>query len=144
MPHKPEDFVGAWCLIDWRIEYENGGVTRPFGQDASGYIVYAASGIMTASIARQNRPSFGIANARNADPAQKAAAFDSYFHYAGSWYIEGEHIVHDVTLSLNPDMVQSEQRRLAVWEGDGTLSLSAKEPLSDGTVRHHILQWTSH
>lgn len=143
MPHDPENFIGAWHLIDWRIEYSDGGVTRPFGEGAHGYILYAADGTMTASIAQAARPAFGIPNARNATLEQKAQAFDSYFHYAGPWRIEGEEVVHSVTLSLNPDMTGTEQRRLAVFDGLGGLTLSAHEALKDGASRHHILQWRS-
>ena len=141
MPHKPEDFIGAWQLVDWRIEYSDQGVTRPFGEGAHGYIVYSADGTMTASIAKSARPPFGFANARNASADQKAAAFDSFFHYAGLWRIEGEEVVHAVTLSLNPDMTGTDQRRLAAFDGLGELTLSAHEALKDGTNRHHILQW---
>lgn len=141
MAHSPQDFIGAWQLVDWRIEYSDGGVTRPFGDGAHGYIIYSADGTMTASITKAARPAFGIANARNASAEQKAAAFDSYFHYAGPWQIEGEEVVHQVTMSLNPGMTATEQRRLAVFDGSGGLTLSAHEPLKDGASRHHILQW---
>lgn len=142
MPHKREDFVGAWRLNDWRIEYADGGVTRPFGEDVQGYILYSADGIMTASIAKVARPPFGIPNARNAASSQKSEAFDSYFHYAGPWRIDGQYVVHSVTMALNPDMTGTEQRRLAVFDGAGGLTLSAREELTNGTTRHHILQWT--
>jgi Lipocalin-like domain len=141
MPHKSSDFIGAWKLVDWRIEYPDGSVTRPFGDGAHGYIVYAADGTMTASIAKANRPTFGIANARNASDHQKAEAFDSYFHYAGPWRIEGEDVIHTVTMSLNPDMTGTEQRRRAVFVRSGDLTLSAAELMKDGRARHHILQW---
>ncbi len=141
MPHSPQDFIGAWHLVDWRIEYSDGGVTRPFGEGAHGYIIYADDGTMTASISKATRPPFGIANARNATTEQKAAAFDSYFHYAGPWRIDGEVVVHQVTMSLNPDMTGTEQRRLAVFSGSSGLTLSAHEASKDGVSRHHILQW---
>ena len=127
--------------MDWRIEYSDGSVTRPFGDAALGYIVYSANGIMTASIAKGERARFGIANARNAPAERKAAAFESYFHYAGPWRLEGEIVVHSVTLSLNPDMTGTDQRRLAVFDNGGGLTLSAHEPLKNGASRHHILQW---
>jgi Lipocalin-like domain len=141
MPHKPEDFVGTWQLVDWRIEYSDGGVTRPFGEGAHGYIIYAADGTMTASIAKGSRETFGIANARNAHADQKAQAFDSYFHYAGPWRIDGEVVVHTVTMSLNPDMTGTHQRRRAQFHANDELTLSAKERLKDGTERQHILLW---
>lgn len=140
--HKREDFIGAWQLIDWRIEYHDGRVTRPFGKDAHGFIIYAADGTMTASISKPARARFGLANARDGTMEQKATAFDSYFHYAGRWRIEESEIVHAVTMSLNPDMTGTEQRRLATFDGLRHLTLSAKEPLENGGSRHHILQWT--
>lgn len=141
MPHSREDFIGAWQLVDWRIEYADGAVTKPFGEGAHGYILYSADGTMTASIAKANRPRFGIANARNASADRKAAAFDSYFHYAGRWQIDGDDVVHAVTQSLNPDMTGTDQRRLAVFDGKGGLVLSAVEGIANGGQRHHILQW---
>lgn len=141
MPHDPSDFVGAWTLIDWRIEYPDGGVTHPFGEGARGTILYSADGQMTASIAKADRPVFGIANARNAGPGQKADAFDSYFHYAGPWRLEGEDVIHAVAMSLNPDMTGTEQRRRAVFDGKDGLTLSAVERGASGHSRHHILQW---
>jgi uncharacterized membrane protein len=96
---------------------------------------------MTASIAKAGRPPFGIANARNASTEQKAAAFDSYFHYAGPWRIEGDEVVHAVTMSLNPDMTGTDQRRLAVFDSEGGLILSANEALKSGLSRYHVLQW---
>ena len=142
MPHNRSDFVGAWRLIDWRIEYSDGGVTRPFGKGAHGYIIYASDGTMTASIAKEVRPPFGLTNARSASAEQKADSFDSYFHYAGSWHNDGEEVVHTVTMSLNPDMTGTEQRRVAVFgKGGDELTLSAFEVIKDGGRRHHILQW---
>lgn len=141
MPHNRSDFIGAWRLVDWRIEYSDGRVTRPFGEDAHGYIVYSPDGTMTASIAKKERASFGLANARNASELQKADAFDSYFHYAGTWGLESEEVVHTVTMSLNPDMTGTQQRRVARFSGDGELTLSAFEATKNGGKRHHILQW---
>ncbi|MES2290359.1 MAG: lipocalin-like domain-containing protein [Pseudomonadota bacterium] len=141
MPHSTEDFVGAWSLVDWRIEYSDGAITHPFGKVAHGYIVYAANGIMVANIAKGARDPFGMPNARNAGADQKAGAFDSYFAYAGPWRIEGDEVVHAVAMSLFPDMTGTEQRRLAVFDGNGGLTLSAHEAMKDGASRHHVLQW---
>ena len=38
-------------------------------------------------------------------------------------------------------MTGTDQRRRAQFDGNGELTLSAKEALKDGTMRHHILQW---
>jgi Lipocalin-like domain len=88
---------------------------------------------------RCTRKKFGIANARNANADQKAKAFDSYFHYAGPWRIEGEDVVHAVTMSLNPEMTSNDQRRRAQFRTNGELTLAPKEALKDGPMRRHIL-----
>jgi hypothetical protein len=141
VPHQPEQFIGAWQLADWRIEYGDGRVTQPFGPDPIGFIVYSGDGIMTASIAHRVRVPFGLINARDASPEQKIAAFDSYFHYAGPWRIEGDEVVHTLAMALNPDMAGTEQRRLARFDGQGGLQLSANEIAKSGLARHHVLQW---
>lgn len=143
MPHDPRDFVGAWQLVDWRIEYDDGSVTRPFGENADGYIVYSADGIMSASIAGARRTQFDQSNVRHARDSEKAAAFDSYFHYAGRWHVDGGDIVHRVTMSLNPGFVGTKQVRHAAFDGAGGLVLSASEAIHGGRLRHHFLQWRS-
>lgn len=141
MSYESEDFIGAWDLVDWRIEYASGKVTRPFGEEAYGYLVYSADGIMSASIAAAGRMRLAQHNAREASVEAKGTAFDSYFHYAGTWRIDGEDVVHSITMSLNPDMKGTDHRRRAKFDGQGGLVLSATEPLKSGESRHHILQW---
>lgn len=57
------------------------------------------------------------------------------------WRIEENEIVHAVTMSLNPDMTGTDQRRLATFDSLCDLTLSAKERMKNGDSRHHILQW---
>lgn len=142
MSLRPEQFLGAWSLIDWRIEYDDGRVTRPFGEDATGQLIYAPDGSMSATVCAARRPCFDVANARDATGAQKAHAFASYFHYAGTWRLEDDDlVVHAVEFALNPDMAGTEQRRHARFGGATTLTLSAREETGEGAGRQHILQW---
>ena len=136
-----DDFVGAWSLVDWRIEYANGRVTRPFGEQPRGQLVYTRCGAMSATVSRFKREPLAQASARSASLDQKASAFDSYFHYAGRWQLDGDAVIHQVELALNSDMVGSQQRRVAKFDGAGGLTLSAVEALGDGQSREHILTW---
>lgn len=141
MAYDSERFVGAWTLEDWRIDYEDGRCTRPFGERPTGYLLYSACGVMSASVARSERKRFHQTNARNASIEEKAGAFDSYFHYAGVWRIDGETVVHAVEMGLNPDMAGTEQRRKAMFLDNGArLQLSADEATAGG-VRRHVLLW---
>jgi hypothetical protein len=133
--------VGAWSLVDWRIEYGDGRVTRPYGKDAIGQLLYSADGLMSATVSAGTRPRLEQANARLASDTQKAKAFDGYFHYAGRWRIDGDTVVHSVELALNPDMTGTEQRRRARMDGANGLELSADEAIDEGSPRRHVLAW---
>lgn len=142
MPHSREQFIGAWTLDHWMIEYEDGASTYPFGEHAVGFLIYAEDGVMSATVSRKGRKPFDIVNARRADDRAKAAAFDSYFHYAGRWRVDGNNVVHAVETALNPNMVGTDQVRHAEFNSNGVqLVLSASEPLPKGSKRRHVLRW---
>ena len=141
MTPGPERLVGAWSLAKWRIEYGDGRVTHPFGADARGRLLYQAGGRMCATVSAATRPGLGHANARHASVARKAAAFDTYFHYAGTWRLEGDVVVHAVEFALNPDMIGTEQRRSATFDGPDRLTLSADERQDKKRMRRHVLTW---
>lgn len=129
---------GTWHLAGWEIEAD-GRVTHPFGPDATGLIHYTADGGMSACIARSGRQRWSTGNPRKAPDAERLAAFESYFQYAGTWRIEerggARVVIHAVTHSLNPDFVGTEQVRNVDLRGDH-LTLSAREG-----PRHHRLHW---
>jgi len=137
MSHDVEAFLGAWSLQSWTITYKDGRVIYPFGEDAYGLLVYTADGAMTGAIARRERAGFGRPDIRSAPESERAAAFNSYFHYAGRWELQGDSIHHHVFMALNPDFVGSVQIRQAQFEGD-QLTLSAIE---EGRDRRHALIW---
>lgn len=135
----PEQLHGAWLYQAWEIRYADGRITTPFGADACGLLVYTPDGFMTATIMAGGRKGFGVANPRLATAMQKAAAFDSYFSYAGRWFLQDHRVRHEVTLALNPGLMGTLQWREAELSGQH-LSLSAREN-NAGDERHHILIW---
>ena len=139
---EPARLCGAWSLREWRICYSDGRAdTHPFGKDATGLLLYMGDGRMSAGISRAGRPGFGGGSVRSAGADAKAAAFDSYFHYQGTYAIEGDHIVHHVQDSLNPDFVGTLQVRHAKLVGD-VLELSAHDTLPGTSMRRlHVLRW---
>ncbi len=140
MSHLKEQFVGAWSLTSWQIE-SAGKISYPFGENATGQILYTADDAMSATVSAASRPLLNSENPRQASDAQKAAAFASYFHYAGFWALEGDYVIHKVSFSLNPAMQGTLQKRLAEFSGTDQLSLSAHEPLGEGKGRDHVLKW---
>jgi len=136
----PDALHGGWHLVRWEIS-EGGRLTQPFGDRATGLLVYTPEGFMSACIAAAGRRPLTSGSPRGATMAEKAAALDGYFHYAGTWrLIEGPRVEHRVTHALNPGFVGSVQHRDVSLQGDRLL-LSAAEPLPGGTTRHHRLVW---
>jgi hypothetical protein len=134
-----DHLVGAWQLLRWQCIYEDGTKTEPFGSGAEGLLLYSADGWMSACIMAPGRPRLSVANPREAPDAERAAAFDGYFSYAGRWHIVDGRVQHEVALALNPGMVGTLQLRDAELSEHG-LTLSATEPVRGGT-RLHRLEW---
>jgi len=139
--------LGTWHLVRWDIRHDDGRPdSLPFGADVNGLILYTCDGTMSACIARGQRPRLSSDSVRSAPEAERLAAFESYFQYAGSYTLRGEpgrqQVVHRVTHALNPNFVGTEQIRDMSFAGDGTLTLSASDTVPGSAVaRHHRLVW---
>lgn len=139
--------LGTWHLVRWEIAYGDGRpASLPFGADATGLITYTADGTMSACIARAGRARLSSDSVRSAPAAERLAAFESYFQYAGPYRIRGEagrqQVVHQVSHALNPNFVGTEQVRDMAFGDDGTLTLSASDTVPGTDVaRHHRLIW---
>ena len=131
-PPSAQDLQGIWTLVRWEITYDDGRpTTYPFGPDATGLIQYTHDGGMAAC---------------SAPEAERLAAFESFFQYAGRYEVrqhEGRaQVVHHVSHALNPNFVGSDQIRNMDFAADGTLTLSASDPVpGTTTLRHHRLIW---
>lgn len=139
--------VGTWHLVRWDITYDDGRpATLPFGDQATGLIQYTSDGTMSACITRGSRARLSSDSVRSAPQAERLAAFESYFQYAGPYEVRGapglQQVVHRVTHALNPNFVGTEQIRDMALDGEGGLTLSASDTVPGSTVRrHHRLVW---
>lgn len=139
--------LGSWHLLRWEITYADGRKpTWPYGESATGLIVYAVDGWMSACIARAGRLPLSSDSVRTAPEAERLAVFESYFAYAGSYALRRDagraQVVHRVTHALNPNFVGSEQVRNIDFDLHGRLTLSASDVVPGTDVaRHHRLQW---
>ena len=140
----PTSLHGSWRLERFVITYDDGRPElHPFGEDATGLLTYTPDGWMSAILSRAGRPSLGVGGLETtgrADAASKAAAFDSYLSYAGRWAVEGDAVVHRVTLALAPDAVGLDNVREAALDGD-RLTLTYQRTPRSGVTRHYNLIW---
>lgn len=137
----PTYLLGGWRLLAWRIEYQDGRISYPFGDDAKGQLLYSRDGSMSATVCAADRPALSDQNVRNTPHQEQADAFRSYFHYAGQWRIDNQDVIHEVELSLNPGFVGTEQVRRVEIVTAGQMILSAEEAIPHGGSRRHALEW---
>jgi Lipocalin-like domain len=139
--------LGSWQLVRWDITYGDGRPpSLPYGEQATGLIVYTGDGFMSACIAAACRAPMSSASVRSAPEAERLAAFESYFQYAGRYELRrsatGLQVVHRVSHSLNPNFVGSEQVRNVAFDAVDVLTLSASDTVPNSAVaRHHRLMW---
>jgi len=132
---QPDDlskkFLGAWQLVS--IEGIPPGLPKNYDRP-TGIIIYAPSGHMCVNIARKaaRKPfapySQGIANA-TAD--EKAAAFDSYSAYFGTFSVDAKAgtVTHHLQDNLIPGRQGTDNVRWFEFQGPDRLLLT---PVEDG------------
>src|SRR5271167_4876287 len=87
-----QELVGTWRLVSIDYATQNGPLPDPFYQAGStGILIYESTGWMSVQIAAPRRPRWGIPESRSSSAARaqkvpsKAAAFDTYYAYFGTW-----------------------------------------------------------
>lgn len=134
-----QDIVGGWTLREWSIA-GNGRVSHPFGDAPIGVLAYTQDDCMSAQLMSGADMSLDGAPLRGLSAEQNQALVERFFAYAGRYRIEDNTIVHEVSVSLNPDFIGREQVRHASLQGD-CLELTGYERDAAGRERIHKLVW---
>lgn len=136
-----EGLYGTWRLLSARgRDVATGEWTDFFGEFPGGYLSYARDGRMSAILARRvrSRP----ADATNATDAERAALFDSFAAYAGTFTVDGGKVTHHVDISWNEEWTGTDQIRYFRIEGDRLHITSDPQPLgADGRMIVAELEW---
>jgi len=134
--------IGAWRLISFEIERDDGTVIRPFGADAQGSIIYTDSGRISAQVMRRGRPSFAARDQMRGTPEEIEASYKGCISYYGSYklYADDGFIVHQVEGSLFPNWEGEDQKRFFEFSGD-RLKLSTPPTLWGGGQAVGVLVW---
>ncbi len=139
-----ERFVGTWRLVEW-IARVGDKEQQPYGGKATGLLTYTGDGRMNATLMRTDRPSLSATTLGSATASERARAAAGYLSYAGTFRIEANEVVHTVEVSLFPNWVAGEQRRLVEWEanpaGGEDLILSASSQPKGRKPVMNRLRW---
>lgn len=140
------EFTGTWTLVSWTAELPNGEVVHPFGEEATGLLVYGRSGRMSVQIMRADRPRFGTVDPMSGSAEEKQIAYDGYLAYWGTYEARRKDgtVIHVLQGSLFPDWVGTEQGREFEFAGDDRLTLRTPpiaSAVTDGRKAEHVLVW---
>lgn len=105
MKRANQRFEGNWELLEWTAETPGGKVLFPFGTDAIGRITYDPDGLMAVQIMRSGRNQFSSDDPLEGDRNEKAAAYDGYMAYCGSYQVDENHsqVIHHIEISSFPN-----------------------------------------
>jgi len=120
----PHNIAGTWELLTWRQPV--GEPEYPFGPDPVGYLTYHPdSGHVALQAMKADRPNVSVPrdNYLWMSPADKAAAADGFFGYAGQYTCQGETVTHKPDIAFNPNLIGQPQAYNCHLSGD-TLTLS--------------------
>ena len=131
-----EELYGTWRLLSARgRDVATGEWTDFFGEFPEGYLSYARDGRMSAILAMRERSR--PADTTNVTDAERAALFDSFAAYAGTFTVDGGQVTHHVDISWNEEWTGTDQVRYFRIEADRLHITSDAQPI--GTDRRMMI-----
>lgn len=137
-PAKPAAVVGAWRLESFDIE-ESAAARKPrFGPDPVGYLLYTASGRVSAVLSGIHRPTLGAPSGHATSETHCVESVADFLAYAGKYEIRGNHVFHHVEVSVFTNLVGVTLERQFDLDGD-TLTIRTLPPEIWGSA--NVLVW---
>ncbi len=84
----PAGLVGTWKLVAYEDTSAQGAKQYPFGESPVGLAIYDATGHMSMQVMKRPHPTIAGGDESKATPAEKAALFDAYMGYFGTYTVD--------------------------------------------------------
>jgi hypothetical protein len=135
-------FIGTWRLVSSEFRRSDDTIVYPYGEDAIGLLIYAATGQMAVQLLRAHRPLFAAGDPYRGTPEEIKAAFEGYIAYFGSYEVnEAEGVVtHHVHGASFPNWIGGDQQRFFAFAGN-QLILSTPPILAGTSTMTGVLIW---
>src|SRR5215510_2470192 len=106
-------FVGAWKLVTFNFQKNDGIIIYPYGEKAQGSLIYTESGRYSAQLMRSDRPRFAVPDQMKGTLEEIEANYKGCISYFGTYQIDMQNslIVHHVEASIFPNMEGRDQER---------------------------------
>jgi hypothetical protein len=129
---EPAGVIGAWSLESFVERIQDGEFEPRFGPNPVGYLIYTASGRVSATLAAKHRPPFLSPDAATSTNAERKEAVHNFLAYAGRYEVHSDHVLHHVETSIFTNLVGVTLKRGYVLDGD-TLTIHTLPPYIWGT-----------
>ena len=108
--------VGTWRIASFSVmSLETNEVSRPFGENPSGYLQYSPGGHIVVFLSAGEMPKVSPPFS----DADRAAMHNKIFGaYAGTYTVDGNKVTHHIVASYRPDWVGADQVRFVELSGD--------------------------
>jgi hypothetical protein len=137
----PEALHGHWRLVSWTGVDADGEQVLHGGPSPSGDLIYLPSGRMAVQIQYDERPPLGSRDLDAGDETGKAAAYDTYNAYCGTWSAPRDGVVvHHVELALHPDQPGMDKERPFELAGNELTLHTQPVSTPDGEATS-VLRW---
>lgn len=118
--------IGAWSLERFDKVDAKGRRTPQYGPNPVGYLIYTASGKMSAVLTGSQRPVLTPAGSAR-DRSDCTASLVDFLAYAGTYRISGNRVFHHVETSVFTNLIGTTLEREFSIHGD-TLSIRTIPP----------------
>ena len=136
-----ESVVGAWRLVAASATRADGSENlAPYGPDPTGLLIYTPDGRMSAILSHSGRQPLSAGDRISAPIEERAAAFATFFAYAGRYTIEPGRVIHHVEVSSVENWVNTDLVRILEANGD-RITLRTPPTSVGGTIQTTELVW---
>ncbi len=132
--------VGTWRLTAWRRLTNGADPAYPFGEDATGLLIYADDGRMAVQMTAAHRPKLAIDDPLGGPVEARATAYSTCLAYFGSYAFDADAVTHRIKASLFPDWSGEAQVRPYTLDGD-TLVLRTPPKTEAGRTIVNEMAW---
>lgn len=124
--------AGAWKLESFVVDASSESEKPRFGPNPVGYLIYTASGRMSATLMAAHRAKLDAPNGATSTSGELTDSLANFLSYAGTYEIRGNRVFHHVEVSVFTNLVGTTLEREFSIVGD-TLTIRTLPPEIWGT-----------
>lgn len=136
-----QQLIGTWRLVSWDRIDDSGKRTPALGPNTDGLITYTADGYMFGVLTAPNRKPFAGTDPFGGTAEECQNAMSTALAYCGRYRVDGDFVVHTVEMSMFPNWVGTDQRRIFRFEGDRIVLRTVQPIVRNGVATVVELVW---